>query len=64
MTGRSEIKAALAMVIIEVEASMLKIPAKIVGVGMRSVVVPVRRLLVESMMVSAVNTRVKLGGSM
>ncbi len=62
MTGRSEIKAALAMVITEVEASLLIMPAVMVGVGMMSVVGPVKRLLVEWMMVTVVITRVKLVG--
>ena len=62
MTGGAEIKAALAMVITEVEASMLIMPAIMVGVRIMSVVGPVKRLLVEWMMVTAVITRVKLGG--
>lgn len=62
ITGRSEIKAALAMVITEVEASMLIMPAIMGGVGMMSVVGPVKRLLVEFMRVTVVITRVKLVG--
>ena len=62
MTGRAEIKATLAMVITEVEASMVIMPAIMVGVGKMSVVGPVKRLLVEWMMVTVVITRVKLVG--
>ena len=62
VTGGAEIKAALAMVITKVEASMLIMRAVMVGVGMMSVVGPVKRLLVELMMVTVVITRVKLVG--
>ena len=62
MTRGAEIKAALAMVITKVEASMLIMPAIMAGVGMMSVVGPVKRLLVELMMVTVVITRVKLVG--
>ncbi len=62
VTGGAEIKAALAMVITKVEASMLIMLAIMVGVGMMSVVGPVKRLLVELMMVTVVITRVKLVG--
>jgi len=62
VTGWAEIKAALAMVITKVEASLLIMRAVMVGVGMMSVVGPVKRLLVELMMVTVVITRVKLVG--
>ncbi len=62
VTGGAEIKAALAMVITKVEASLLIMRAVMVGVGMMSVVGPVKRLLVELMMVTVVITRVKLVG--
>ncbi len=62
VTGWAEIKAALAMVITKVEASLLIMRAVMVGVGMMSVVGPVKRLLVELMMVTVVITRVKLAG--
>jgi len=62
VTRGAEIKAALAMVITKVEASMLIMPAIMAGVGMMSVVGPVKRLLVELMMVTVVITRVKLVG--
>ncbi len=60
--GGAEIKAALAMVITEVEASMLIMPAIMAGVGMISAVGPVKRLLVELMRVTVVITRVRLVG--
>ncbi len=62
VAGGAEIKAALAMVITKVEASLLIMRAVMVGVGMMSVVGPVKRLLVELMMVTVVITRVKLVG--
>ena len=58
--GGAEIKTALAMAITKVEASMLVMWAVMVGVGMMSVAGPVKRLLVELMMVTGVITRVKL----
>ncbi len=62
VTGGAEIKTALAMVITKVEATMLIMPAIMVGVGMISVVGPVKRLLVELMRVTVVITRVRLVG--
>ena len=62
VTGGAEIKAALAMVITKVEASMLIMLPILVGVGMMSVVGSVKRLLVELMMVTVVITRLQLVG--